>query len=60
MTSNFKSLIDDHLPDFFDKVSRKIKIAVFPLTCRRQGRVGRSENLFIFHVFFFVENGYIM
>ena len=33
-------------------VRRKMKIALFPLTCRRQGRVGRSENLFIFCVFF--------
>ena len=33
-------------------IRRKIKIALFPLTCRRRGRVGRSENLFIFCVFF--------
>ena len=36
----------------FFQVRRKIKIALFPLTCRRRGRVGRSENLFIFRVFF--------
>ena len=34
------------------KLRRKIKIALFPLTCRRRGTVGRSENLFIFRVFF--------
>ena len=36
----------------FSSVRRKIKVALFPLTCRRRGRVGRSENLFIFRVFF--------
>ena len=25
---------------------------MFPLKCRRRDRVGRSENLFIFHLFF--------
>ena len=35
----------------FFNVRRKIKIALFPLTCRRRGRVGRWENLFIFCVF---------
>ena len=33
---------------------RKIRIAVFPLTCRIRDRVGRSENLFIFHYDVFV------
>ena len=35
-------------------IRRKIKIAVFPLTCQRRGGVGRSDTLFyfFFHVFF--------
>ena len=37
---------------------RKIKIALFPLTCRRRGRVGRSENLFYFScIFSFLKKG---
>ena len=44
---------------FLFLIGRKIKIALFPLTCRRRSRVGRSENLFVFRVFFlfFLENG---
>ena len=34
------------------EIRRKIKIALFPLTYRRRDRVGRSESLFIFRVFF--------
>ena len=37
----------------FFNVRRKIKIALFPLTCRRRGRVGRSE-IFLFFVFLFL------
>ena len=39
---------------FRKNLRRKIKIALFLLTCRKRGRVGRSENLFIFRVFFFL------